>query len=174
MDQIEEENRQLKESITLLEEALNALVDKNDQLVQDVDDMTKLYLPIYARDIDTDEIVELSTVSINKVATLEEKLQALADGLSEASFEGLPIDVLGIELVNNEQIVVVDLKDAQLTWLETYFQGSLGADMTYTALTETFLQPDYKASWIDGVQFVYNGQELMSDHMVLGDIIYRD
>jgi hypothetical protein len=46
--------------------------------------------------------------------------------------------------------------------------------MTSIALSETFLQKEYSGTWIDGVQFLLDGETIDLEHVEgLSEIIYK-
>ncbi|ABR48299.1 hypothetical protein Amet_2140 [Alkaliphilus metalliredigens QYMF] len=102
---------------------------------------------------------------IKKDWSLEQKLKTLSDKLSRYSFDGLPIDLVTIEsLDDGRKIAVINLIDPEeriksghrRTWAGNYFQGSSGGNVTRDKLLRTFLQEDFKEGWVDGVKFLYN------------------
>jgi hypothetical protein len=112
---------------------------------------------------------------------LIQRLQVVADTLSQRSFASFPLEVLRIDTVEVSLIAVVDLRqpDTLRTWTQSFFQGSHGGGSTTTTLRKTLLQPEYKGRWIDGVQFYHDGEPLDPDgsgydHIDLAGIFYRD
>lgn len=175
--QLEEDNKKLETSIIELQQQVDTLTNENNSLLLEIENLTKGEYALYSRDVDTWEIVEVDKVRIDKNESIEKKLQLLANGLSASQFDNLVIEVKEITKVNGENIAVIDLKDegkGDNTWIARYFQGSTGAEMTRTALEETFLQKDIQENWVDGIRILYNGTEASTDHMSLGTIIYRN
>lgn len=174
--QLEEANKALEENVKTLQQQVDTLTTENNSLVLEIESLKKKEYTLYARDVDTWELVEVEKITVDEDATVQEKLQALANGLSKSQFNQLEIAVEAIKKVDGKEIAVINLKDSgegDNTWITKYFQGSTGAEMTKTALEETFLQKDLKENWIDGISFLYNGKELAIDHITMGEIIYR-
>ncbi|MCF7957450.1 MAG: hypothetical protein K9M57_03270 [Phycisphaerae bacterium] len=71
-------------------------------------------------------------------------------------------------------IKIFDQHLYQASWFGGPFQGSAGGSATRYTLLETFLQPDYKGQWIDGIEFRYNGKKLPEQiaHLTLGESPY--
>lgn len=170
---LEAENQKLEESIEALEAQLTSLREENNQLVEELVTMTKDTLTIYTRDADTWALEQADSLIIDKGVSVSEKLEGLINKLSESQFEGLPLELQEIAAINGDQIAVINLKDGNMAWTEQYFQGSLGAELTQATLQETLLQRDYQGKWVDGIKLLYNGESFVSDHMILGEIIYR-
>lgn len=175
--QLEEENKKLQASVEGLEEQINTLTSENNSLLLEMESLIKKEYTIYTRDVDSWEIVEIEKVKIDKNLSLLDRLKELAKSLSDSQFNGFSIEVQEIKEINGEQIAVINLKDkdgAKETWETNYFQGSTGGQITSTAIEETFLQRDIEEKWVDGIQVLYNGKKHMTDHMTLGNIIYRE
>lgn len=146
-----------------------------------------LILPIYTANILTykDEIKYY--MAIPKELSLEEKLSTIANKLSQYCFNGLPIEVLEIEKVEGKKIAIIDLKELSFnqgideytkfigsTWKTYYFQGTTGGAITSKQLVDTFLQKGYQGEWIEGVQFLYEGEIIDYEHVFgLSDIHWR-
>ncbi len=69
--------------------------------------------------------------------------------------------VAGISSLNKSDIdPETDLsKYSSPSLANDFFQGSAGGGWTCYTLQTTMLQPDYDGEWIDGVRFLYNGEE---------------
>lgn len=178
LTQIEEENKNLEANVQALEAQIDQLTNENNSLLLEIESLTKLDYPIYTRDVDSWEIIEVEKAKIDKNLPVIEKLQVLAEKLSNSQFEGYPIEIKEVKNIKGNEIAIINLKDKsnkhEETWFGNYFQGSAGAEITKTAIEETLLQRKNQDQWIDGIQILYNGEELMSDHMTLGSIIYRN
>ncbi|MGL4799373.1 MAG: hypothetical protein ACRCWY_08245 [Cellulosilyticaceae bacterium] len=175
--QLETTNKELQTSIQELEKEVDALTTENNSLLLEIESITKVEYTLYTRDVDSWEIIETEKVKVDKNVSIEEKLQTLANALSKTEFDGLEIEVQDIKKINGDEIAMINLKDAgegDNTWERKYFQGSAGGEITNTAIQETFLQKEMKEDWIDGIKILYNGEEMMSSHMTLGPIIYRN
>lgn len=96
----------------------------------------------------------------------------------------MPINILRIEERNNKKIAIIDLREFIASdstgylpsWRTIYFQGSTGGYFTTLTLTKSFLQKDYKGKWIDGIEFYYEGKQILEgewDHIGLYGTIWR-
>lgn len=180
------ENEQLQTQVAKLIEENKSLVEENTDLKAKLAELEKNQienkgnseglLKVYTADINSLEKTEIKTIKPAEADNIEKMLQQLADDLSKDCFEGLPIEVLGIEKIEGKDIATINLKEdsqAAVTWEGNFFQGSTGGTITNIALTETFLQKEYKGDWIDGVKFLYENNKLEYDHVILDEIIYR-
>ena len=172
---LQKENETLTSKIDNLTNQIDTLNKEKQVLEEEIKKLSEEEYTIYSRDVDSWEVVEVSKLAIDKNKTLQEKLQIIADELSKTCFEGLEIQVEGIKTIGKDEIASINLKDKdeKLSWMSKYFQGSAGAGVTRTALEETLLQREISYPWIDGVEILYNGEMLSTDHIEFGDIIYR-
>lgn len=191
---IKKENSFLNKNIEGLEttnEALDNIIEEQVTIISSIDnkDFNEefIILPIYTADEYSYDIETNYYITIAKSAILLEKLDIIAMKLSKYSFNGLPIDVIGIENIDGKQIAVVKLEEAEenigeidpsqlkgKTWKVHYFQGSTGGYVTSTILVESFLQRDLDEKWIDGVRFLYDEQNVGTDHVSsIFEINYR-
>ncbi|MGV8146760.1 MAG: hypothetical protein ACLKAK_12520 [Alkaliphilus sp.] len=109
-----------------------------------------------------------------------ENLNIIAYNLSKNNFRKLPLEITGIENIENEKILVVNIyepKSSDTMWASDFFQGTTGGTITTRTLVESFLQKDSNLeSWIDGVKFTYNGERHNEfDHVygLFSDVFYR-
>jgi len=127
----------------------------------------------------------LSQIHISGDLNLHEKLQIVADSLSERAFKGLPIDVLSIDTLDDKTIATVNLDEFEgenfnamkfrgPKWLGGYFEGSTGGWCTSIAVSFTLLQPDYQGDWIDGINVLYRNKQPNTDHFGIGDNSLRE
>lgn len=124
---------------------------------------------IYGSDAMAEKLLLRKEISVDASASLQDMLTALADALSQEVFYGLPIVVTGVETSNGKTIAHVDLREIppgqtnppNKNWVNNFFQGTAGADMTSRALVETFLQKNFSGTWIDGVDFSYEGEPIL-------------
>jgi len=132
---------------------------------------------IYKANVDTYKKEVSQEINIPKDKSLQDKLVAIGQKLSEVEFNKLPIEIGKIQEINGKKIVKVNLKEDsnnEKGWAKSYMQGSAGGSVTSISLAETFLQKEYKGEWIDGVEFLYNGNKCEFEHAPdLADIIYR-
>lgn len=193
-EELKEENNILNRKISDLQHQL----DINNSLIQDQVKIINyrnnkdfegenLILPIYTANINTYKKEIKYFIEIPKALPLEEQLSIVANKLSIYCFSGLPITVMEIKSIDGSEIAVVNLKETEVnkgidnldeligkTWKANYFQGSAGGIITSNQLVDTFLQNDYEGKWIDGVQFLYEGNIIEFDHVFgLSDINYR-
>lgn len=145
------------------------------------DETTVLYLPVVSSDPFTPGVGEVFYyLPILSQLTVREQIQSLADQLSHRMFGDAPIDLMSIEERNGRSVATINLRDTEpigrRSWRGLYFQGSSGGQGTSTTLIGTFLQRDYNGEWIDGVQFLYEGNPLDNfDHVPgLYDVTWRD
>lgn len=126
---------------------------------------------------------------ISEEKSIKQKLDILADTLSQTIFDNLPIEVVKIEETDGKKVAVINLMESKenqgisdyslfkgKSWATGYFQGSAGGCITSTSLIETFLQRQYSGEWIDGMRFLYNnGKEgNWADHAAkLGEVNFR-
>jgi hypothetical protein len=126
---------------------------------------------------ETYEKEKAGIVDVTSEMNIQEKVQHVADMLSQEAFDGLPIVVEEIKIIDGKAIAVVNLQDDHdKSWSSVYFQGSAGGTITKESIVETLLQRDYTGEWIDGVVLVYNGNEEEFDHIKLvgwQEIYYR-
>ncbi|SCZ03348.1 hypothetical protein [Alkaliphilus peptidifermentans] len=120
-----------------------------------------IILPIYNANMDTYDREISYYIYLPSQISLEEKITVLAEKLSKFSFRSLPIEIKGIETIDNKSIVVVNIQEPEdesstVAWDRHYFQGTSGGTMTATRLIETFLQREYEGQWVDGVKLLYN------------------
>lgn len=132
---------------------------------------------LYAYTLDYDNMINVP-IDGSKVEYSGDILTAmnnLATILSDQAFNGLEIDIVNLENVDDKKIVTINLQDGDKGSWYNYFQGSAGGLVTVRSLEETFLQRAYPGEWIDGVQFQYNGEPMPEfDHTVgLESVIYR-
>lgn len=128
---------------------------------------------IYSMDINTDDEIIIDTLVLdNSIETIEDKLIAITEKLSDKQFKSLPIELLEIEDIDGKKVAVFNLQESEEnknekdwskfigpSWANNFFQGSAGGRWTCYTLQTTILQPDYDGEWIDGVKFLYMGEE---------------
>lgn len=128
---------------------------------------------IYSKDINTDKEIIVEEFGFYKdVDTIEKRLKIIASKLSDSEFKMLPIELIGIEEIDGKIIATFNLKEneenlnesdwtkySEPSWAKNFFQGSAGGSWTCYTLQTTMLQPEYDGKWIDGVRFLYNGEE---------------
>lgn len=126
-------------------------------------------IEIYSADIDTLERIVDFEIKVKTDASIEERLEAITKGLSTNSFI-LPMEFLGIKQVFGQNIAYINLKENPdnpelYPWNTGYFQGSTGGAITAITLINSYLQPNYDGTWIDGVKFLYEGEMIEFEHV---------
>jgi len=115
------------------------------------------------------------TISVDSSLTLEKKIVAVADSLSVYYFNGLNIELAGLDTVPEVGLVArIDLQEKEAyrgpgsvpsyqSWYD-FFQGSAGGTHTTHILRD--------GPWIDGVIFLYRGEPIGEwDHIRLQGLI---
>lgn len=137
------------------------------------DSNNKETFDIHYQDVDYNKSI-LCSVEVDKNKEIYEKLEVIANEVSNKIFEGREIKVLHVE----DNIAYIDLKDKNKnnTWYNS-FQGSVGGSCTAYALLTNLLQEYYNGDWIKGIYLTYNGESPEMDHLgegFFGEIIYRN
>lgn len=175
-------NLELEAKVESLESELNTLKQEKEELISEVRDPDGAEIGLYTANVDTLAKEEIGKITVpvdqeEKIEDVEEVLAAMAEELSKQVFEGLPIEIEGIEDIDGKKIAVINLvenENLDIGWANNYLQGSTGAAITSLTLTETFLQKTYEGNWIDGIKILYQGEIPEFDHMPeLGQVIYR-
>ncbi|UCD95332.1 MAG: hypothetical protein JSU69_04585 [Candidatus Zixiibacteriota bacterium] len=138
---------------------------------------------IYGPDKEYQDIVIERQVKIPAELSLEDKIQALADSLSEIRFKGLPMELRSLEMIGDNKVAIMNLRELppekrkdRISWRGLYFQGSAGGFLASRILPETFLQKPYEGEWIDGVTFLYESDQISEnkwEHVSLNKVFYR-
>lgn len=197
MEKLQADNSALQEQVDVLTGQLTALEDKLATVTseRDVYEQQLLRLgfvpgedpdtPVPGEDEETLPVFgsneegvtsQISTVVVKTDEPLLTKMNLLGAELSAKFFGGLPMEATKINTVEGKEILIVNLKetDTGKTWTYDYFQGSTGGLETIMALSETFLQREYGGRWVDGVQFLLNGEPIEFEHVeALSEIFYR-
>lgn len=175
-------NLQLEEQIDSLESELNTLKQEKEEIISEVRDPDGAEVLLYTANVDTLVKEEIGKITVpvdeeEQVQDIESVLKSMAEELSKQVFEGLPIEVEGIENIEGKKIAIINLvenENLDIGWSNNFLQGSTGAAITNLTLTETFLQKTYEGEWIDGIKILYQGEAPEFDHMPdLGQVIYR-
>lgn len=194
IDELEKKNEELMRSKYYLEDLTNA----NNRLIKEQIKLMELknnwsflreneVLPIYDGNVNSYSREIALYISFPKSLTLEEKLREICSKLSQYCFNGLPIELKEIKDIEGKSVAVINLRESPIneeiagpeemighSWATYYFQGSTGGVLTSVKLVETFLQRDYRGPWIDGVQFLYEGNQIDFEHVEgLREINYR-
>jgi hypothetical protein len=162
--------------ITDLRDQIKRLEEK---LAGSVVDLPAGLLRIYSYNAMTDAKTVGFCLDVPNSYTLVQKLDAVADVLMEYHFAKGMIEVKRIEQRQGKNIAVVDLRETEAcpyAWKGQYFQGSTGGTATTFILTNTFLQPEYNGTWVDGAEFLYEGKAINAgewDHIRLDGTKYR-
>ena len=150
-------------------------------------DIKSIEMVLYSKDANTEEEVIIGKVDINETLSLDEKLKDLASNLSEKAFNNLPIDLVKVNDVDGKKIALFNLEEigenakditfdkyTGVNWVNNYFAGSTGGNITEYTLIKTLLQSNYNGEWIDGLEFTYKNSKIEFDHVPeLKEIIYR-
>lgn len=88
----------------------------------------------------------------------------------------ISIDIKNITEINLANriysIATVNIDDPDKICMGTYFQGSTGGYNTFLLLVSNLLQPQLEIPLLDGIIFLYNGEELKNmDHINLEGLI---
>lgn len=178
---LEAENTSLKADITALTEERDSLKAKlvNGDTETPVEPQSdEEILPVYGADNNYQRI-KVSSVTVKTDEPLLNKMNYLGAEIGVKFFGGLTMEAKEIKTVSGKKVLVMNLIEGsgavgEKSWEYDYFQGSTGGNMTMVALTETFLQKDYSGTWIDGVQFLLNGETIDFEHVEgLREIIYK-
>lgn len=107
--------------------------------------------------------------------SLYDKLKVLSVKLTNFIFKK-GIEVVRIEDRKKQKIAIINLLDkpsSSYKW-KSSFQGSTGGGFTTSILKKTFLQPNSKYKWIDGVEFLLNGKPIVDEnHTALSGTHFR-
>ena len=123
-------------------------------------------LKVYGPDPEAIRLEAVYTVSVPDTMSLAGRVALLAEKVSQYCFKGLPIQLARIDSSSGSRIAVINLAEADRTghsWRTGFFQGSTGGHFTTASLVETFLQRDSEGQWIDGVEFLYEGEPVSQD-----------
>ena len=178
---LETENTSLKADITALTEERDTLLAQLENEVVETpvepaaDEET---LPVYGADSNHQRI-KVSSVTVKTDEPLLNKMNYLGAEIGVKFFGGLTMEAKEIKTVSGKKVLIVNLIEGsgavgEKSWVYDYFQGSTGGLMTSIALSETFLQKEYSGTWIDGVQFLLDGEKIDLEHVEgLSEIIYK-
>ena len=178
---LESENASLKADIAGLTEERDSLKAKLEN--RDTETPVELQadeetLPVYGAD-NNHQRIKISSVTVKTDEPLLNKMNYLGAEIGVKFFGGLTMEAKEIKTVNGKKVLVMNLIEGsgavgEKSWVYDYFQGSTGGLMTSIALSETFLQKEYSGIWIDGVQFLLDGETIDFEHVeALKEIIYR-
>ncbi len=132
-----------------------------------------LYFPLLMQYPDDEVLSARGYVAIRPQDPVPVKLEQLTQGISELLFDGLPMAFSGIREEDGRQVAWIDLVGSA-DWTER-LQGSTGGGITSRALVETYLQRDYTNSWVDGVHFTMDGEDIRQEHApLLEETRFRD
>ncbi len=163
------------------------------------------FFTVYGADPYTLSATTDFSMAIPEGLQLAQRLQILASALSGRRFGNLPIEVIGVEERDGKTIALVNLLETdrnrdlfaeqkrlwdegkreqadslylrmqRASWRTLYFQGSCGGTCTTIMLVQTFLQKGYDGTWLDGVEFYYEGEPISDewDHIRLSGVKLR-
>lgn len=121
-----------------------------------------LYFPVITLNPDDQTPYNAGYVAIEPQLSVSEKLVKLTAAISKILFNGSKLEVTDIKDENGQQIAYINLVNA--TDWEEKFQGSTGGGINSQSLVLSYLQKDFKNSWIDGVHFTLDGKNILLDH----------
>ncbi|MGB4588407.1 MAG: hypothetical protein WBI17_04120 [Clostridiaceae bacterium] len=179
--ELETENTSLKADITALTEerdSLKAQLEKADVETPVEPAADEETLPVYGAD-NNHQRIKVSSVTVKTDEPLLNKMNFLGAEIGVKFFGGLTMEAKEIKTVSGKKVLVMNLIEGsgavgEKSWVYDYFQGSTGGLMTSIALSETFLQKEYSGTWIDGVQFLLDGEKIDFEHVEgLSEIIYK-
>ena len=136
----------------------------------------KIEFSIYAIDENSLEPNKVSSISLDSNLSLNDKLTKLSAEISKTDFDGLNLEVKSIDTINGKKVATINLTDSGNNEWVPKFQGSTGGQITANTLIENYLQSNNKSNgeWIDGVKFLYNGENIEYDHVAeLSEIHYK-
>lgn len=180
--ELENENASLKADITELTEerdSLKAAQQENEAVETPVEPQAdEETLPVFGAD-NNHQRIKISSITVKTDEPLLTKMKYLGAEIGVKFFGGLTMEAKEIKTVSGKKVLVVNLIESsgavgEKSWVYDYFQGSTGGLMTSIALSETFLQKEYSGTWIDGVQFLLDGEAIDYEHVEgLKEIIYK-
>lgn len=166
------------EELSALQQEVSTLKDKLAEYEARLARYQVNTLVLYTVDDNTLMGTESTRLEVAQSLTLEEQVQELATQIGKEYFNGLPLEVIGIEQIDGKRIARINLKEdisAEKQWVTYYFQGSTNGAVTKQILQLTLLQPTYENDWIDGVVFYYEGEPMkVYDHIDLSEPIFRN
>lgn len=103
---------------------------------------------------------EITSVTVNKSSSLNEKLGVIVDIMSEEAFNGLPMNVT----IYGSDMAKIVLKEpnnssenSRFTWKKDYLNEN-NVDSTINIIVKNILQEQYKGPWIKTVQLYYEDE----------------
>lgn len=178
-ESIEDRNEGKENTTTDVDTSTNNI--DNEEVVKSIE------MLLYSKDVNTDEQVVLGKLELNEDMALEEKVEKLANELSEKVFDNLPIEFVKINDIEGKKVALFNLNEvgnnaSEITfdkyegtsWVNNYFAGSAGGGITEYTLITTLLQRNYTGEWIDGIEFTYKNSKVEFDHVPgISEISYR-
>lgn len=134
---------------------------------------------LFTADTDTYDKKKIESIEIEPSLSIEDKLQVIANELSNKQFDSLAIEIHKIEEIEGKKIAIINLKDDptaknEKTWMDYLNAGSTGSTITKVTLEESFLQSNLPGEWIDGMKLIYEGEEIPEmDHFPGTQVVYR-
>ena len=94
-----------------------------------------------------------------------------AEPESDIHFEVVRIEEIPIKPVSLK-IAIINMSDKNRYAMKHFFQGSTGAQTTFSMIVSTFIQPHLEPPLLDGLIILYNGKLLSElDHINLSGIL---
>lgn len=119
---------------------------------------------IISIDANTNKKKVIATIKINDNLPIKDKLNIVIEEVSKLQFQNAPIELTKVD--NNIAYINIKEDKENKLWINRFFQGSTGANITSYTLVESLLQRDYEGRWIDGIYITYEGKtDVEFDHL---------
>lgn len=143
------------------------------------DTVKTIQLSIYDGDYKTYKAKLAKNIEVDARYSLKKKVEVLVSKMSEALYNGLPIEVT-IEDRAGKRVAILNLveplssdnkvfkelydnlEDKSNTWQNYFTSGEAKSIITFASLETTLKQPNYEGEWIDGFMIYHNGEALES------------
>ncbi|MEQ8156908.1 MAG: hypothetical protein ABRQ25_18885 [Clostridiaceae bacterium] len=155
----------------------NSAATSEQKVSRTPDPVTLETFTIYDIDSSTMKPVPSYNFPVNKNADFHAKVDAIASEVVKNYFPGL-LYGMSYKKVDGKTLGVFNMIDTkphtfEYTWYQK-MQGSTGAQLSYKRIVENLLQRNYKGTWIDGVEILYNGSSAEFEHAPeISSVIYR-
>ena len=129
---------------------------------------------LYGGDSVGDNLVTVKVIRVEGGKTLEERIDLIVGELQKR-FSDIELEVVGYDNISGKKVLVLDLKDKDVSVGSYLNAGSVGSRINLGILVNSLLQNGRKVSnWVDGVKILVNGEEgLETSHVNLGGVFYR-
>ena len=129
---------------------------------------------IYDGDDGGEKLEVKKKMKIESTKTMEDKVNVVVNELQKR-FSGIDLEVVGYDDVSGKKILMLDLRDKDVS-VERYLDaGSTESRINLGVLVNSLLQNGRKVSnWVDGVKILVNGEESVeTSHVNLNEVFYR-